>query len=156
MYKLLLILKYLRRRRIAWVSLIAVMLCTTMVLVVISVMGGWLDMFENSARGLTGDVVIKGNSLSGFPYYQQIIDRIEHDPQAHVQAAAPEIFTYGVINVANMKTDGVHVVGVPLDKIGQVNAFPESLYRQYQKYVDEGKKPPAGPPTWDLHTVTEA
>ena len=51
----LLILKYLRRRRIAWVSLIAVMLCTTMVLVVISVMGGWLDMFEASARGLTGD-----------------------------------------------------------------------------------------------------
>ena len=39
-------LKYLRKRRIAWVSLIAVMLCTTMVLVVISVMGGWLRMFK--------------------------------------------------------------------------------------------------------------
>src|SRR5689334_21464362 len=128
MYKLHLILRYLRRRRIAWVSLVAVMLCTTMVLVVISVMGGWLDMFENSARGLTGDVVIKGNSLSGFPYYQEIIDRIEHDPEARVQAAVPEISTFGVINVANMKTDGVRVVGLPLDKVGQVNNFTESLY----------------------------
>ena len=35
MYKLHLILKYLRKRRIAWVSLLAVMLCTMMVLVVI-------------------------------------------------------------------------------------------------------------------------
>src|SRR5579859_7639615 len=40
--------KYLRRRRIAWWALLTVALCTTMVLVVISVMGGWLDMFEHS------------------------------------------------------------------------------------------------------------
>ena len=37
-----LVLKYLWRRRIAWVSLGAVMLCTMMVLVVISIMGGWV------------------------------------------------------------------------------------------------------------------
>ena len=48
MYKLHLILKYLRKRRIAWVSLMAVCLCTTMVLVVFSVMGGWLRMFRTS------------------------------------------------------------------------------------------------------------
>jgi ABC-type lipoprotein release transport system permease subunit len=55
MYKLHLILKYLRKRRIAWVSLIAVMLCTTMVLVVISVMGGWLRMFRESFTAFSGD-----------------------------------------------------------------------------------------------------
>jgi len=66
MYKLHLILKYLRRRRIAWVSLAAVMLCTTMVIVVISIMGGWLRMYENSARGMTGDVVLKAPGLAGF------------------------------------------------------------------------------------------
>ncbi|HEX8323707.1 MAG TPA: hypothetical protein VF595_07305, partial [Tepidisphaeraceae bacterium] len=43
--------KYLLKRRIAWVSLIAVMLCTAMVLVVISVMGGWLTMFKAKFRG---------------------------------------------------------------------------------------------------------
>ena len=53
MYKTLLIFKYLRKRRIAWVSLIAVMLCTAMVIVVISVMGGWLRMFRESFHGLT-------------------------------------------------------------------------------------------------------
>ena len=59
MYKLLLIRKYLLKRRIAWVALVAVMLCTAMVLVVISVMGGWLEMFKNSFRGMTSDVVVQ-------------------------------------------------------------------------------------------------
>ena len=58
MYKLHLIIKYLLKRRIAWVSLLAVMMCTAMVLVVISVMGGWLRMFRESFHGITGDVVI--------------------------------------------------------------------------------------------------
>jgi len=59
MYKLHLILKYLLKRRIAWVSLFAVMLCTMMVLVVISVMGGWLRMFRASFHGLSGDVIVQ-------------------------------------------------------------------------------------------------
>ena len=80
MYKLHLILKYLLKRRIAWVSLAAVALCTLMVLVVISVMGGWLNMFKTSFRGLTGDIVIHSDTLKGFPYYQEIIDAIEKDP----------------------------------------------------------------------------
>ena len=76
MYKLHLILKYLLKRRIAWVSLIAVMMCTTMVVVVRSVMGGWLEMFRQSFHGLTGDIVIEGGTLSGFPYYQEVINKI--------------------------------------------------------------------------------
>src|SRR5215212_9570396 len=72
-----LILKYLRKRRIAWVSLAAVTLCTTMVIVVISVMGGWLRMFEQSFHGLTGDVIVDANSLTGFGHYQDMIERIE-------------------------------------------------------------------------------
>ena len=45
MYKFLLIRKYLLKRRIAWVSLIAVMLCTAMVIVVISVIFFALYLF---------------------------------------------------------------------------------------------------------------
>src|SRR6478735_5549057 len=71
----ILILKYLRKRRIAWVSLVAVMLCTAMVLVVISVMGGWLRMFRESFHGLGGDLMITSRSLSGFAHYDEMIDR---------------------------------------------------------------------------------
>jgi len=78
MYKLHLISKYLLKRRIAWVSLIAVMLCTAMVLIVISVMGGWLRMFRASFHGLDGDVIVRAKSAAvGFPNYQAMIDGIE-------------------------------------------------------------------------------
>jgi lipoprotein-releasing system permease protein len=133
LYKLLLILKYLRKRRIAWVSLLAVTLCTAMVLVVISVMGGWLRMFRTSFHGLSGDVIVMGD-LAGFPYYQDVITEIQKLPE--VEAAVPVIQTFGLININNRKTAGVQVFGYPIDRIGLVNDFPSSLYRQYQQWQE--------------------
>src|SRR5687767_944996 len=133
MYKLHLILKYLLKRRIAWVSLVAVMLCTTMVVVVRSVMGGWLDMFREQFHGLTGDIVVEGGTLSGFPHYQEMVTRVEALPE--VEAAAPTIYTFGLINIANRKSDGVQVVGYPLDKISRINKFPASLHRQHKTLI---------------------
>lgn len=134
MYKLHLILKYLRKRRIAWVSLVAVMLCTMMVLVVISIMGGWVRMFENSFHGLTGDIVVDGDSLAGFANYEMMIERIEK--LDCVVAAVPTIKTFGLINIGNRKTVGVQVHAFPIEKIGKVNKFPQSLYRGYTEYVE--------------------
>jgi lipoprotein-releasing system permease protein len=134
LYKLHLILKYLRKRRIAWVSLLAVTLCTAMVLVVISVMGGWLRMFKSSFHGLSGDIVVQAGSLSGFPYYDDMIREIEKLPE--VSAAVPVVQTFGLININNSKTAGVQVFGYPIKKIGQVNDFPHSLWRQYNQWND--------------------
>src|SRR4029450_10567615 len=110
MYKLHLILKYLRKRRIAWVSLVAVMLCTAMVLVVISVMGGWLRMFRTQFKGLSGDVIVLGD-LAGFPHYEEMISRIKAVPG--VKHAVPVINTFGIINVADRMQEGVTVYGYP-------------------------------------------
>lgn len=163
MYKLHLILKYLLKRRIAWVSLIAVMLCTTMVVVVRSVMGGWLDMFRESFHGLTGDVVIEGNTLSGFPYYQEIVERVEQLPE--VEAAVPTIYTFGLINISNVKSAGVQVIGYDIEKISKVHSFQESLHRQHKSLLDEADQPGTSklraellrrmawlPPSFDLQT----
>lgn len=140
MYKLHLILKYLRKRIIAWWSLLAVTLCTTMVLVVISVMGGWLDMFEHSFQGLTGDIVVESRILSGFPWYQEMIDQMQKKPG--IAAAVPAIETYGIVNIGNLKSQGVRVMGIPIEQIGKVNRFPESLWRQYNQYLDAAKHAP--------------
>src|SRR4029434_843670 len=105
MYKLHLILKYLRKRRIAWVSLFAVMLCTAMVIVVISVMGGWLRMFRESFHGISGDVIVTRTSLEGFPYYQEMIDEIKK--LKGVTGAVPTLHTYGLINIARQIFEGV-------------------------------------------------
>jgi lipoprotein-releasing system permease protein len=126
MYKLLLILKYLRKRRIAWVSLVAVMLCTTMVLVVISVMGGWLRMFRTQFKGLSGDVMVRGESLTGFAHYEVMLERIRALPE--VKHAVPVIRTFGLININNQIRKGVEVVGYPPD-VQHVNDFRRALYR---------------------------
>src|SRR3954468_8720207 len=130
MYKLLLIRKYLLKRRIAWVSLIAVMLCTTMVLVVISVMGGWLRMFRESFHGLSGDISITSRSLTGFAHYQEMIEQIQKLP--NVEAAVPVIRTFGLMKINRGSPDAVQVLGYPPD-IGRVNNFPQSLHRQYEE-----------------------
>lgn len=128
MYKLHLILKYLRKRRIAWVSLIAVMLCTAMVLVVISVMGGWLRMFRQSFKGLNGDVLVESSGLAGFPYYEQILDRVRKLPEA--AAATPVLKTFALLKIGQFDPTGVQVIGYQIDQIGKVNDFTKSLHRQ--------------------------
>jgi lipoprotein-releasing system permease protein len=125
MYKLHLIRKYLLKRRIAWVALVAVTLCTAMVLVVVSVMGGWLRTFEDSFHGMTGDVVITGQSLGGFPEYQEMIEGIRKLPDA--VAAVPVIRTGALINIDNIDVAMVQVLGYPPD-IGTVNDWPSSLH----------------------------
>jgi hypothetical protein len=128
LYKLHLIRKYLLKRRIAWVALLAVTLCTLMVLVVFSVMDGWLETFENSFHGSTGDVVISAtDQLRGFPYYQQIINRVRDLPG--VAAAVPVVDNYGLLDIRGYGMDMVHVLGYPPD-IGKVIEWPTLLHRQ--------------------------
>ena len=141
MYKLLLILKYLRKRRIAWVSLIAVMLCTAMVLVVISVMGGWLEMFKAKFRGMSGDIVVYRSSLSGFAGYEEMLSEIRKLPE--VDTALPLIRTFGLVNIENQVIEGVQITGLDLKEFSKFNQFRESLWRQYQKPVADGEKPSA-------------
>ena len=140
MYKLTLILKYLRKRRIAWVSLIAVMLCTAMVLIVISVMGGWLTMFKAKFRGMSGDIVITRKGLAGFSGYEQMLSQIKKLPQ--VDQALPLIHTLGLINIDNQIIDGVEVTGLDIAEFSHFNNFRESLLRQYQLPIKDGKTPP--------------
>ena len=84
-----LLVRYLLKRRIAWVSLAAVMLCTAMVLVVISVMGGWLRMFRETNHALIGDLAVQRVSQDGFSHYQEMIDQINALPE--VKAATPVV-----------------------------------------------------------------
>ncbi len=127
MYKLLLILKYLRKRRIAWVSLIAVMLCTAMVLVVISVMGGWLRMFRETSHSLSGDLIVSRSGLAGFGHYDEMIDAFEKLPE--VEAAAPQIHTGAVINIWGQIPELVQVIGYD-NRIAKVNGWVKSLHLQ--------------------------
>ena len=44
---------------------------------------------------------------------------------------------YVFANIGNIASAGVQVMGIPIDKIGKVNRFPQSLYLQYNQYVEK-------------------
>ena len=73
MYKLFLCLRYLRRRYLALIGVVSVALCVFMMLVAVSVMDGFLRKVELAAKGLFGDIIIDGTTLSGIGRYDEFI-----------------------------------------------------------------------------------
>ncbi|MEW6250224.1 MAG: FtsX-like permease family protein [Planctomycetota bacterium] len=137
MYKLFLTLRYLRKRRIAYFAIAAVTMCTAMVLIVMSVMGGFLDQLKVKARGLLGDIIIDNSLHSGFPLYEEFIADISawQDEQGRplIVKATPVIYSYGLLRFHDAPVDAmVRVVGLQLEEAYQVNAFKESLF--YEKF----------------------
>ena len=127
MYKLFLTIRYLRKRRIAYFAIAAVMLCTAMVLIVMSVMGGFLDQLKVKARGLLGDIIVDNRSYTGFPLYEEFLADIANWPQ--IKKATPVIYSYGLLRfVGSPQTNTVRVVGLRLEDVYVVNAFKASLY----------------------------
>ena len=96
MYKALLILRYLRRKLAPIFALLAVGLCTAMVIIVISIMGGFLEMMRSSTRRLSADLKIQAD-LTGLPDYEILLDKVRAVPG--VKAATPVMHTFGLINL---------------------------------------------------------
>ncbi len=129
MYKLFLSLRYLRRRLIALFAVGSVTLCVFMVLVVISVMGGFLEMVKERSRGLLSDIVVDNETLQGFPYYQEFIDALKAEMPDLVVAGTPVIYNYGILRVQRTKfTKPVRIVGIRLEEYKNVNDFANSLW----------------------------
>lgn len=124
MYKLLLILKYLRRKLAPMFAAVAVTLCTMMVIIVLSVMGGFLDLLRDAARKLTGDVVVT-SGLYGFPHYEELLDDIRALPE--VEAATPVVRTFGAINLAG-QTGGVQVIGIVPEEFARIVRYEDTLH----------------------------
>ncbi|NLF32593.1 MAG: ABC transporter permease [Planctomycetes bacterium] len=124
MYKLFLSLRYLRRRPIALVAIIGMALCVFMVIVVASVMNGFLDQVATAARGLMGDVVIDG--YTGIPHYQQLIEQLNAHPD--IRAATPVTHTYGLLKFGPRDVRTVSVMGIRLPEATEVTAFGRELH----------------------------
>ena len=122
-YKLLLAWKYLRRKLAPLFAAMAVTLCTAMTVIVISVMGGFLDTLRDAARGVTGDLIVLGG-LQGFPAYDGLVDALEAHPE--IDAAVPVLETFGLLKILR-GTDPVQVQGVDLDALEGVIAVRDTL-----------------------------
>ena len=125
MYQLLLTRKYLTSKVMPLLAMAAVTLSVATVLVTWSVMGGFLNTLLSSGRTLIGDVSIHWPNV-GFPYYDDLIERLEADPQ--VAAAAPLIETFGVVALPDDQVHGVVVKGVDGPSYARVSGFDDSVW----------------------------
>lgn len=124
MYQALLTRRYLTSKIMPWLATIAVAVCCFLMLTAWSVMGGFLNVFMDIGRKLEGDVTITWPT-SGFPYYDDLIARLEKDDA--IAAAAPMIRTFGMISLPDDRAFGVTIQGID-ERFAKVSDYADSLY----------------------------
>ena len=129
MYQFLLTGRYLASRLTPLLAVAAVALCVALVIVVVSVMSGFLDMVRASGRTLMGDVIIT-YPVRGIPWYGQLIKTLEAD--ADVAAATPVVDTWGLLRMpypdGNAKeSERIQIWGIDPDTFSAVTGFADTL-----------------------------
>ena len=106
-------------------SAAAVMLCVAMVLIVWSVMGGFLNMLLSSGKQLMGDVSIAW-PIYGIAHYEQLIDDLEASPK--VDRATPTIEALGLLKLPTDEPRQVQVIGIDPEGFNAVTGYVDRLY----------------------------
>lgn len=130
MYHALLANRYLTSRVIPMVAVGAVALCVALVIIVVSVMTGFLDMVRSSGRTLMGDVIV-AYPVNGIPHYERLIARIEALPEA--EAATPVVDGWGLLRMpypAGARKDSKAVQFWSIEPAGfaRVTGYDGTLY----------------------------
>ncbi len=133
MYKWFLAWRYLHTKLIALFGVASVTLCVAMVLVVLSVMGGFLDTVRSRSKGLHSQIVLDSGFLQGFPYYAEFGELVEEELPEVVKLTSPAIYSYGIFRVpATSYTKPARILGVRLDEYLQLNEMRKGLH--YERY----------------------
>ncbi|MCE5278092.1 MAG: FtsX-like permease family protein [Planctomycetaceae bacterium] len=141
MYKLHLLLTYLRSKALAILAVLGVMACVFLMLVSVSVMSGFLWKIERAAKGLFGDVVVEAGGVSGMAYYDEFISEVTAKVP-EVKAGSPFILAYGLLPVPGTDfRQTIQIAGIRLPQRVDVSDFEQGLY--FQAGVD---RPTFDPP----------
>lgn len=125
MYQALLTRRYLTSKIMPLLAAVAVMLCTAMVLITWSVMGGFLNMLLASGRTLMGDALITW-PVMGFPHYEELIQDLENDPL--ISAATPTLETPALLAVPTGDTLMVQAIGIEAESYSRVTGYEDTIW----------------------------
>ncbi|UCC21558.1 MAG: hypothetical protein JSW23_07005, partial [Planctomycetota bacterium] len=133
MYKKILAIRYLVRRRISYFSVAATALCVFVVFVVITVLSGLTTEFKTNMHRAVGDCVVSSKSMVGFGYYEEFVQVL--NGADFVEAVAPVIKSYAIVDyqygTIRRGDQGVEIMGVEPTSHNRVTGFSEWL--QYGK-----------------------
>jgi lipoprotein-releasing system permease protein len=136
MLKLFLWLRYLRKRKIVFLSIAAVALSVALLIVVASLFGGFIDVFEQSAVEAMGDVVLEPPVK--FSKYKELIYRLEQ--RRVVEAATATLSAEGLLHLGKGDVRGVEIWGIEPERRARVMGFKQSLINQKQSLQEPSFK----------------
>jgi lipoprotein-releasing system permease protein len=136
MLKLFLWLRYLHKRKIVFLSIAAVALSVSLLIVVASLFGGFIDVFEQSAVEAMGDVVLEPPVK--FSKYKELIERLEQ--RRVVEAATATLSAEGLLHLGKGDVRGVEIWGIEPERRTRVMGFKQSLINQKQSLQEPSFK----------------
>ncbi|MHC4570992.1 MAG: FtsX-like permease family protein [Planctomycetota bacterium] len=126
MLKLFLWLRYLRKKKIVFLSIAAVALSASLLIVVASLFTGFINAFEQSAVEALGDIVLAPPIK--FTKYQLFIERLE---QMHaVKAATATLSGQGLLHLGKGNVRAVKLLGIEAQRRAKVTGFKQFLHKQ--------------------------
>jgi lipoprotein-releasing system permease protein len=123
MLKLFLWLRYLHKKKIVFLSITAVALSVSLLIVVASLFTGFISALERAAVESIGDVVIYPPKK--FAHYEQLIDRLEQIQD--VNASTAMISSYGLLHLGPGNVRAVTLWGIEPDRLAKVTGFNRFL-----------------------------
>lgn len=126
MLKLFFWLRYLRKKRIVFLSIAAVALSTALLIVVASLFNGFIDAFERAAVDTIGDVVLAAPTR--FAKYPLLIERLEQI--SAVNAATATLSAPGLIHLGKGNVRVVEIWGIEPASRARVTSYKQSLLKQ--------------------------
>ncbi|HUS72225.1 MAG TPA: FtsX-like permease family protein [Sedimentisphaerales bacterium] len=126
MLKLFLWLRYLRKKKIVFLSIAAVALSSALLIVVSSLFTSFINAFEQSAVEAMGDIVL--DPPIRFAKYQLFIERLEQVGQ--VKAATATLSGQGLLHLPQGNVRAVKLLGIEPESRAEVTGFKQFLYTQ--------------------------
>jgi ABC-type lipoprotein release transport system permease subunit len=144
MLKFFLALRYLKKRKIVFLSIAAVTLSTALLVTVASLFTAFIGAIELSASEYLGDIVLEPPSR--FSGYDVLIEKL--CAAEEIDSATPVLSTSGLVHLGPGNVKAVNIWGVEPVSRCRVTNFKENLLRQKSspsmsnfKYGDENEIP---------------
>ena len=125
MLKLFLWLRYLRKRKIVLLSIVAVALSCGLLIVVNSLFAGFIENVKNADLWDEGDIQLITQMI---PQYDILIDEIEKIEE--VECAGPILAGGGLLYMGKGDVREVHIIGADPGRLSKGSDFRGSLLRQ--------------------------
>jgi len=126
MLKLFLWLRYLRKRKIVYLSIAAVALSVLLLIAVSSLFTSFIKVFEKTAVDMVGDVVL--TAPIKFAKYPLFIERLERI--GAVKAATAILSADGLLHLGKGNVRSVSVWGIEAGRRAKVTSYKQFLLRQ--------------------------